>query len=124
MMDKSQAIYNLWSQFGLPVYDENTVPDDAVFPFITYSTALNSLGNVVSLSASLWYHSTSWQEASQKAEEIAEYIGKYGHKSIPIDGGYFFVTKGSPFAQRMSDEGDRQIRRIYILLEAEFLTAY
>lgn len=124
MMDKSQAIYNMWSQFGLPVYDENTVPDDAVFPFITYSTALNSLGNVVSLSASLWYHSTSWQEASQKAEEIAEYIGKHGHRSIPIDGGYFFVTKGSPFAQRMSDEGDRQIRRIYILLEAEFLTAY
>lgn len=124
MMDKSQAIYNLWSQFGLPVYDENTVPDDAVFPFITYSTALNSLGNVVSLSASLWYHSTSWQEASQKAEEIAEYIGKYGHISIPIDGGYFFVTLGSPFAQRMSDEGDRLIRRIYILLDCEFLTAF
>lgn len=123
-MDKSQAIYNLWSQFGLPVYDENTVPDDAVFPFITYSTALNSLGNVVSLSASLWYHSTSWQEASQKAEEIAEYIGKYGHISIPIDGGYFFVTLGSPFAQRMSDEGDRLIRRIYILLDCEFLTAF
>lgn len=124
MMDKSQAIYNLWSQFGLPVYDENTVPDDAVFPYITYSTALNSIGNVVSLSGSLWYHSTSWEEASQKAEEIAEYIGKFGHRSIPIEGGYFFVTKGSPFAQRMSDEGNRQIRRIYILLDCEFLTAY
>lgn len=124
MMDKSQAIYNLWSQFGLPVYDENTVPDDAVFPYITYSTALNSLGNVTSLSGSLWYYSTSWKEASQKAEEIAEYIGKYGHISQKIDGGYFFVTMGSPFAQRMSDEGDRLIRRIYILLDCEFLTAY
>lgn len=124
MMDKSQAIYNLWSQFGLPVYDENTVPDDAVFPYITYSTALNSIGNVVSLSGSLWYHSTSWKEASQKAEEIAEYIGGHGHISQKIDGGYFFVTMGSPFAQRMSDEGDRLIRRIYILLDCEFLTAY
>jgi len=124
MDDKSQAIYNLWSQFGLPAYDEDTVPDDAVFPYITYSTSLNSIGNVTSLSGSLWYHSTSWKEASQKAEEIAEYIGKHGHISQKIDGGYFFVTLGSPFAQRMSDEGDRLIRRIYILLDCEFLTAY
>lgn len=121
-MDKDQALYNLWSGFGLPAYDETSVPDDAAYPYITYSTSISSLGSVVTLNASIWFRSYSWEEISLKADEIAEYIGL--HKVLPLNRGYLYIVQGSPFAQRMGDETDERIRRIIINLQAEYLVAY
>ena len=45
-----------------------------------------------------------------------------GGKIIPFDGGYIWVKRGQPFSQRMADEND-STRRIYIVLEVEYLTA-
>ena len=52
-MNKSQAIHKFWNQFNIPAYDQYSVPDDAPFPYITYSVALDSLDNVVTLNASI-----------------------------------------------------------------------
>lgn len=123
-MDKVQALHSFWSSFGLKAYDEQTVPDDAVVPYITYNVATDSLDNVVPLTASLWYRGTEWEDVTKKADQIAEYIGKYGHVSLKFDGGYLYITKGSPFAQRVTDASDELSRRIYINIMAEFLTAY
>ena len=40
-MNKEQAIHFFWSQFGLPAYDENSVPDDAQMPYITYNVVID-----------------------------------------------------------------------------------
>jgi len=125
-MDKAQAIQAFWEGFGLTAYDEATVPtaeNAPPFPYITYSVVTDSIGNTVNLSGDIWYRSYSWQEVTKKANEIAEYIG-YGHRVMKIDGGYVWIVKGTPFAQRMGDDSDDQIRRIHINLQAEFLTAY
>ena len=121
-MDKAQAIHNFWSGFNIPAYDQNTVPKNAVMPYITYNVATNAMDRLTVLSASLWYYSTSWKDITNKADEIAQEIG-YGYVLEPLDNGYLMITQGTPFAQRMSDE-DENIRRIYINLNAEFLTAY
>ena len=123
-VNKEQAIQTLWSSFGIPAYDENTVPDDAVMPYITYNVATDSLENVVNLHASLWYFSTSWKAISEKCTEIANFIGEHGFARYKLDDGYVWFTKGTPFAQRMSDPEDDMIRRIYLNVQAEFLTAY
>ena len=34
-MTKANAIYNFWNSFGITAYEENTVPEDAIFPYIT-----------------------------------------------------------------------------------------
>jgi hypothetical protein len=60
---------------------------------------------------------------SEKANEIAEAIG-YGYKLEEVDGGYLYIRMGQPFAQRMGDPEDDTIRRMYIITDAEFLTAY
>lgn len=120
-MDKAQAIQYFWSQFELMAYDENAVPDDAQYPYITYQAVTDSLDYVVGMSASLWYRSTKWEEISQKAEEISEYI-TIGGKVIPLDYGYLWIFRGTPFAQRMIDENDPLVKRIYINISAEFLT--
>lgn len=122
-MDKAQALHAFWSGFGIPAYDENSVPDDAVMPYITYTVATDSLDNPVPLTASIWYDSTAWDTISQKAEKVAESVGKRGHLSIPVEGGYLYMTKGTPFIQRMPDTSDT-VKRIYINIMVEFLTAY
>ncbi len=122
-MDKGQAIQSFWESFDLTAYDENSVPDDAQMPYITYSVSVGAMDDVQLLSASLWYKSQSWAGITQKAEQIAEYIG-YNGKYIKLDNGYMYVYQGSPFYQRMSEPGDDTIRRIYININAEFLTAY
>lgn len=123
-MDSMQALHVFWSSFGLKAYDENTVPDDAMTlnggKYLTYAASVGYFDALVTLSASLWYKSTSWAEITQKAEEIGAVIG-YGGKLIAFDGGHIWIQRGTPFAQRMSDEDDT-IRRIYINLSTEFLT--
>lgn len=122
-MNKSQALYQFWSGFDLPAYDENSVPDDTPFPYITYSEATDSLGNVVQLTASIWDRNNSWERLSLKTDEIAEKIGKNGYHIMSLDGGYVWFVKGTPFAQRMGDP-DKTIKRVYLNVQAEFLTRY
>lgn len=119
-MDKQQAYHSLWSSFNLPAYDENSVPDDAQKPYITYQVILGDLDGPVYPSASLWYRSTSWNDIDLKLKEIAAYIEDM--QPVPLDdGGYMYVTKGTPFAQRMTEE-DRTVKRYYLNLAIEFLT--
>ena len=123
-MNKSQALNQFWNQFNIPAFDENSVPDGTSFPYITYSEATDSLDNVVQLSASIWDRSTSWERISLKADEIAKLIGEQGFFKMKLDTGYVWFVKGTPFAQRMNDPEDDRIRRIYINVQAEFLTPY
>lgn len=123
-MDKAQALQSFWSSFGIPAYDQYSVPDDADYPYITYEVATDSFGYSIPLTASVWYRSSSWQDISKKAEEIAEFIGKKGYRIKSIDGGYMWVTKGSVFAQRMNDPNDDMVKRVYMSITAEFLTPY
>lgn len=122
-MDKGQALYQFWSGFGLPAYERNTVPADAEMPYITYEASEDALDTDVVLSASIYYRSLSWKEISKKADEIARYITMQ-RRPIPLDqGGFLWITRGTPFIQNMSDE-DPNVRRKYINYIAEFLTAY
>lgn len=123
-MNKEQAIHTFWSGFGIPAYDEQTVPDSAKMPYITYRVVTDSIGNVCNLTGSIWYRSTSWKEVSDKATEVAQAVGQYGFTKLKLDDGYVWFTKGAPFAQRMSDPASDMIRRIYLNVQAEFLTAY
>lgn len=123
-MDKSQAIYQFWSGFGIPAYDESSVPDDAQFPYITYSQATDSLDAPVVLTAHVWDRSPSWERVSKIVESMGTMVGEYGFKIMKIDGGYVWFKQGHPFSQRMPVESDDLIRRVYVIMMAEFLTAY
>lgn len=123
-MDKYQAIDNFWNSFGWTAYDEGTVPEDAAMPRITYSVVTDSLDNPVMIPASLWDKSYSWENISKKADEIAQRLSTMNPPSIKIDSGRLYLTKGSPYAQRMQEPSDDTIRRMYLNVDAEFFTAY
>lgn len=121
-MTKAAAIYQFWSSFGLTAYEENTVPTDAVFPYVTYQLVTDSFDREVTAAASLWYRSEIWTAINAKTEEISAHIG-LGGKIIKCDGGRIWIKRGQPFAQNMGDESDDLIKRKYLNLTTEFLTA-
>lgn len=123
-MDKWQAIHAFWNSFDIPAYDENSVPDDAPLPYITYSAIADAYDEKTPLTASIWYRGSSWAEVSRKADEISEKVPQTGYFIQKIEGGYAYITRGVPFAQRMSDPTDDSIRRVYVNCLVEFLTAY
>lgn len=121
-MTKAAAIYQFWSSFGLTAYEENTVPTDAAFPYITYQLVTDSFDREVAATASLWYRSESWTDINAKTEEISQTISR-GGKIIACDGGAIWMKRGQPFAQNMGDESDGLIKRKYLNITAEFMTA-
>ena len=128
-MTKAQALNKFFSSFSLLAYEEDSVPQGAsapVFPYATYSLVTDSLGTDVPLTLNLWYRDgnmySSLPELVHKVEEISRYIGR-GGTVIPCDGGAIWLRRGSPFSQIMGDPEDELIRRAYINITAEFLTA-
>ena len=121
-MTKAAAIYQFWNSFGLTAYEENTVPTDAAFPYITYQLVTDSFDREIPLTASIWYRSESWTDINAKTEEISQKISR-GGKIISCDGGAIWVKRGQPFTQNMGDESDDLIKRKYLNITAEFLTA-
>ena len=121
-MTKAAAIYQFWNSFGLTAYDETSVPHDAAFPYITYQLVTDSFDSEVAATASLWYRSESWTAINAKTEEISQKISR-GGKIIPCNGGAIWLKRGHPFAQSMGDESDDLIKRKYLNITAEFITA-
>lgn len=122
-MTKAAAIYQFWSGFGLTAYEENTVPTDAAFPYVTYQLVTDGFNREVSTTASLWYRGESWTAINAKTEEIAKHIG-LGGKIIKCDGGRIWIKRGQPFAQNMGDESDDLIKRKYLNVNIEYFTAH
>ena len=119
-MNKIQALHSFWSGFGLKAYDETSVPDDAALPYITYEVISDEFGNSIPQTASLWYRSSSWSDITAKEMQISEYIGR-GGRMVAFDNGAMWISKASPWAQRMSDPSDEMIRRIVLNTQIEFL---
>ena len=120
-MTKAAAIYQFWSSFGLTAYEENTVPTDAAFPYVTYQLVTDSFDSEAPATASLWYRGESWTAINAKTEEISRKISR-GGKIIACDDGAIWIKRGQPFAQNMSDESDDLIKRKYINITSEYLT--
>lgn len=125
-MTKASALYQFFSSFGIEAYEETLVPtgDEAPkFPYLTYQLITDSFDNQVNIPVSLWYRSeASLLALNSKTEEISQRIGR-GGVFLDCDGGKIWIKRGSPFAQTMSDPEDNTIRRKYINITAEFLTA-
>ena len=120
-MTKAAAIYQFWNSFGLTAYEENSVPDDATFPYITYQLVTDSFDREIQFTASLWYRSESWTGINAKTEEISHAISRGGNV-VPCDDGAIWLKRGQPFAQNMGDESDDLIKRKYLNITVEFMT--
>ena len=120
-MTKEGALYSFWNGFGLTAYEENTVPSDATFPYITYQVVTDSFNNPVNTAVSIWYRSESWLQINAKANEISHAIGR-GGCYIHCDDGAIYIRRGEPFAQNMKEDSDSLIKRKYLNVTLEYIT--
>lgn len=122
-MDKDIVIHRFWAGFGVPAYDENSVPDEQrnVFPRITYDIVQGDTFDQVAMSGSVWDRSTSWDGVYDVFNQINDSLSN-GGVILPCDGGGLWIKKASPWAQRMGDESDDSVRRIFMNISVEFIT--
>ena len=118
-MNKEQAYDRFWNSFEWDAYDENSVPEKAELPYITYQMVTSDFDSLVTATASLWDRSYSWKSVTEKAEEIASEISR-GGKLVKYDGGAFWIRKSSTWTQRMTDS-DTSVRRIILTVTIEYI---
>lgn len=112
MYKAAAALKTFFSGFGLPAYQEGTVPDDVSLPYITFSLNAPEWNQKASLYAQVWDRTTSNMRLIQLADRITAEIGQ--EKRIPLDdAGYLVIWPETPLIQIMAD-GD--YRSAYISL--------
>lgn len=122
MADKFAAIQDFWGSFGIPAYNEASVPsgDDAPkFPYITYTMPYDKFDRPVSMVVNVWTRSNSWSTAYAKFAEIEKVIGS--GKYVLCDGGAVLIQFGSPCMTPLGDDNDDLIRRLLINITAEYI---
>ena len=121
-MTKEQALHQFFNRFGIVGYRNTSVPDDVIFPFLTYDTPMSSLEeDPVSITVNLYDYTDSEAKMDAKAEEIRKEIGM-GGVLLNCDGGAIWLKWGVPWCQSLVDETNRNIKRRYINITAEYLT--
>ena len=121
-MTKAAALYQFFSGFGMPAYAASSVPDDVIFPYLTYELTTSAWdGGEVGLTVNLWFYTTSEAVPNTKAQELSDAIG-YGGVTLPCDGGFIWLKRGSPWCQSLQDDTDKNIKRRYINITAEYMT--
>lgn len=120
-MTKEAALQAFFEQF-LPSYAASAVPEDVVFPYMTYELITGAWeGGEVGLTVNLWYYTTSEAAPNAKVREISAAIGMSG-TLVPCDNGAIWFKRGSPWAQSLTDSTDTRIKRRYLNVTAEYLT--
>lgn len=120
MIDRSQAQYNFWSSFGLPAYQDSSVPSGAALPYITYQCVTSPFGGETVITASVWTRSASWLEADTIADQIETSLS-HGGTRVPYDDGLlWFTADPDNFAQSMGDPNDDMIKRKLITVGLHF----
>ena len=120
-MTKNKALFAWFNEF-MPFYRNTAVPEDASLPYGTYDYVTGSWdAGQIALTINLWFRTESEAIPDEKAQELSDKIG-YGGVTIPCDGGYIWLKRGSPWCQSLSDDTDNTIKRRYINITAEYLT--
>lgn len=120
-MTKGAALYQFFNRF-LPAYPTTSVPEDVIFPYLTYESVSDAWGGgEVNLTVNLWFYTESEAIPNAKANEISAAIG-YGGILLPCDGGTIWLKRGSPWCQPLRDDTDDNIKRRYLNITAEYNT--
>ena len=120
-MTKGAALQAFFSQF-MDAYAASAVPEDVTFPYLTYELITSAWnGGEVGLTVNMWFRTTSEKEPNAAVDKLSKAIG-LGGVQIPCDDGMIWLKRGSPWAQSLTDETDKTIKRRYINVTAEYLT--
>ena len=116
MQETAKAVYQFFSGFQIPAYDQQAVPDDAELPYITYYVQEPEWGAQATGFAQVWYRTKSRATVNAKTDEIVSAIGDRGVK-LDCRGGCVVIRPESPLIVPVKD-GDVIGNRINFILNA------
>ena len=120
-MTKGAALQSFFDGIMIS-YAASAVPDNATLPYLTYELITSAWdGGEVGLTVNLWFYTTSESVPNAKAQALSDAIG-YSGVTIPCDGGFIWLKRGSPWCQSLMDDTDQNIKRRYINVTAEYMT--
>ena len=106
--------------FGVPAYDDNSLPGNATLPYLTYTPVITVWRDSTLFLVRLWDYPGPDQSADRLYEivdRISEAVGE-GIR-IPAEEGYITLYKGNPWAQ---PQPTPEIRARVIILNFEITT--
>lgn len=116
MYKAAAALKVFFGGFGIPAYQEGSVPDDVALPYITYSQQAPEWDQKATLYARVWDRTTSNTRLIQLADRITAAIGQ--ERRIPLDdAGYLVLWPETPLIQMMTD-GDYRSAYINLSMNA------
>lgn len=122
-MTKAAALQAYFAQF-LPSYAASAVPDDVIFPYLTYELITSAFEEgEVGMTVNLWYYTTSEAAPNAKANEISADLSR-GPRVLECDEGLIWLKRGSPWCQSLRDDTDPMIKRRYLNMTIEYMTKY
>lgn len=117
MTEIAKTLHAFYSGFSVPAYAEDSVPDDAKLPYITYSVPQSDVFSGATHQARIWYPTDkgapSNVDVNAKADEVIAAIG-HGVK-LRAGHGYVCIYPGNPKAQ--PQPSDDATRIVYLNLE-------
>ena len=113
MTEVAKALKAFYSGFDIPAYTENSVPDNAELPYITYTAVQSDVFTSATHQCRVWYEGTSYEAVNAKADEIIAAIGR--GKRLNTGNGFVFIYPGTPIAQMQP--ADDRTRIVYLNLE-------
>ena len=120
-MTKGAALQSFFDSI-MTSYAASSVPENATLPYLTYELITSAWnGGEVGLTVNMWFRTTSEKEPNAAVDKLSKAIG-LGGVQIPCDDGVIGLKRGSPWAQSLTDETDKTIKRRYINVTAEYLT--
>ena len=120
-MTAEAAIHQFFNSCGIAAYPDLDVPRDAALPYITYEQKTGCKGESAGLTVNVYYRDSSNTVINAKARELKAAILNGG--MLECDDSGVWLKPGSPWCQAVKDESDPDIKRRYINVTAEFLTA-
>ena len=112
MRSTANALYEFFSGFGIPAYLQDTIPDNAQMPYITYELFEPECLTTAFFNASVWYKDTGLDAISRKVDEIRDAIGN-GGVTLHTEEGVIRLYRDERFAQMMSDPNP-ETKRAYL----------
>lgn len=120
-MTPEAAFQTLMEGFGMPAYAATSVPDDATYPYLTYSLTTGYwMGGDTNVTVNVWDRTTSEAVMNAYVREIGKTIG-VGGVTVRCDGGMLFVKRGSPWAQPVQVADDPTVKQRYMNVDVDFI---
>lgn len=119
-VEVARTLSEYWNSFGIPAYPEETVPDDATLPYITYALVKPHWRGVAIYNVRVWYKDTSFIGIMNTVDKIASDIGE--GKRIIKDNVIIYLFKEDNFFQMQPlPDSEEEFKVAYLTMSIQVL---